>query len=340
MLPLRHPPPPVAKEEEMGELEQVTKVCTKCGRELPATREFFYRDKSGKNGLRGSCKECDQERGRQRKEKGPVFPPSPGDVKICSRCKGELPATEEYFGKSGRSMDGLRYSCKQCELEFEIKYRELYPEKARASWQRYQKENPEKVQEAQKRYREANREKTREASRKWAKEHPEMMRAKNRRWAKNHPDEIRELNRQWRAANREKERERGRRKYAANPEKAKEATRRWEIAHPEQKQMCVRRHRARKLNAEGSHTGEDTQRQYDSQHGRCWWCGWKLGPKWNPGEKNAIRRRGKIINWTEDHRIPLTRGGTDWPNNIVIACLDCNFRKHDKTPAEFAGRLL
>ncbi|MEE9574313.1 MAG: hypothetical protein V3W20_14755, partial [Candidatus Neomarinimicrobiota bacterium] len=35
------------------------KTCTgKCGRELPATLEFFYEQKGGKFGLRGKCKEC------------------------------------------------------------------------------------------------------------------------------------------------------------------------------------------------------------------------------------------------------------------------------------------
>ena len=34
------------------------KTCTKCGKELPATNEYFVRDKSGKYGLRADCKNC------------------------------------------------------------------------------------------------------------------------------------------------------------------------------------------------------------------------------------------------------------------------------------------
>ena len=36
-----------------------TKVCTKCSKELPATKEFFYAEKRGKYGVRSSCKKCD-----------------------------------------------------------------------------------------------------------------------------------------------------------------------------------------------------------------------------------------------------------------------------------------
>lgn len=42
-----------------------TKVCTKCGRELPATTEFFGKHKSSKNGLRAMCKECKREQDRK-----------------------------------------------------------------------------------------------------------------------------------------------------------------------------------------------------------------------------------------------------------------------------------
>jgi hypothetical protein len=35
-----------------------TKTCSKCGKELPATKEYFYKDKKGKLGLYSKCKEC------------------------------------------------------------------------------------------------------------------------------------------------------------------------------------------------------------------------------------------------------------------------------------------
>lgn len=34
------------------------KICSKCGKELPSTTEFFCKHKSGKDGLAARCKEC------------------------------------------------------------------------------------------------------------------------------------------------------------------------------------------------------------------------------------------------------------------------------------------
>jgi 5-methylcytosine-specific restriction endonuclease McrA len=41
--------------------------------------------------------------------------------------------------------------------------------------------------------------------------------------------------------------------------------------------------------------------------------------------------------------IPLDRGGSNGPENIVIACPECNHSKHNKLPHEWngsGGRLL
>jgi 5-methylcytosine-specific restriction endonuclease McrA len=43
-----------------------------------------------------------------------------------------------------------------------------------------------------------------------------------------------------------------------------------------------------------------------------------------------------------DHVVPLVRGGSDDPSNLVIACVPCNLSKGDKLPHEWkrSGRLL
>ena len=40
---------------------------------------------------------------------------------------------------------------------------------------------------------------------------------------------------------------------------------------------------------------------------------------------------------TRDHKVPLTRGGSDYIENIVPACLSCNVRKQARTALEFLG---
>lgn len=43
-----------------------------------------------------------------------------------------------------------------------------------------------------------------------------------------------------------------------------------------------------------------------------------------------------------DHVVPLVKGGSNGPDNLVIACSTCNLRKNDKLPHEWpeGGRLL
>lgn len=38
---------------------------------------------------------------------------------------------------------------------------------------------------------------------------------------------------------------------------------------------------------------------------------------------------------TVDHLQPISRGGTDNPENLVASCSGCNGAKGDRTPAEF-----
>ena len=45
------------------------RVCTKCGKEFPATTKYFYRNKSGKYGLRPDCKSCAKKYGQSPKGK-------------------------------------------------------------------------------------------------------------------------------------------------------------------------------------------------------------------------------------------------------------------------------
>jgi 5-methylcytosine-specific restriction endonuclease McrA len=52
---------------------------------------------------------------------------------------------------------------------------------------------------------------------------------------------------------------------------------------------------------------------------------------------------GVLLRTTEltfDHVLPRSRGGKSQWENFVVACIDCNIRKADKTPQEAGMRLL
>ncbi len=72
--------------------------------------------------------------------------------------------------------------------------------------------------------------------------------------------------------------------------------------------------RARKMNAEGSHTQEEWELLKNQYNYTC----------------PACKNKEPKIKLTEDHIIPLIKGGSDNIENIQPLCKSCNSIKHDK----------
>jgi 5-methylcytosine-specific restriction endonuclease McrA len=62
----------------------------------------------------------------------------------------------------------------------------------------------------------------------------------------------------------------------------------------------------------GSHT-------YEQWLARCAYFGWKCA---------YCRMDLTAETVTQDHMIPLSKGGTNWASNLAPACLPCNMKKH------------
>ena len=135
-----------------------------------------------------------------------------------------------------------------------------------------------------------------------------------------------------------------------NAEKAREAMRRWRERHPEahraenaayyerHAQLMNQRiaayhranpavvraksqkHRALRLAAQGAFTADDWQRLVRAHEGRCAYC-------------------GEFAPLEPDHRVALSRGGSNDIANILPACHRCNARKHQMSEADFRARL-
>lgn len=153
------------------------------------------------------------------------------------------------------------------------------------------------------------------------------------KWRSENVDHVIEVDHKYKADHKERihAREKGyREKHHSN---ILAATRRWRLNNPDKQDWYYRnkdrakanaqRRRAREVNAEGSHTKTDIERQYKAQAGNCWWCGKPLNGKYHV-----------------DHRIPLDKGGSNDAGNIVLAHARCNLSKGAKLPGEWIGRLL
>ena len=90
----------------------------------------------------------------------------------------------------------------------------------------------------------------------------------------------------------------------------------------EDRHRKANRSRARQHGAKGAFDERDVEARIDRQEACCYYC--REGLEFDGRNK-----------WQVDHFIPLSRGGSNWPSNIVIACRRCNRAKGDKTPWEF-----
>lgn len=105
-------------------------------------------------------------------------------------------------------------------------------------------------------------------------------------------------------------------RYIEMGEILREKCRQWHAKMPQEDKKAARQHRkALKKGAPGRYTGADLKAQYVKQNGLCFWCNVPLGDMHHG-----------------DHYIPLAKGGTNFPENIVLSCPPCNMSKGDKMP--------
>jgi len=79
----------------------------------------------------------------------------------------------------------------------------------------------------------------------------------------------------------------------------------WRQKNRESCRISARRRRNTKYNAQGSHTHLEFLSVCDKQNWKCASC-------------------RKVKELTEDHIVPLSRGGSDWIWNIQALCKSCN----------------
>ena len=136
-------------------------------------------------------------------------------------------------------------------------------------------------------------------------------------WAFENTDRIRE---HWKSAywrNTEVKKARSSAYGKAHPEVRRRACKKYsQTEHGKQSNVQkARRRRARKMGADGQHTRSDFLYLVETYQNRCLAC-------------LEIFPTSKL---TEDHVVPLSRGGSDWIENIQPLCLPCNARKFNHT---------
>jgi len=160
----------------------------------------------------------------------------------------------------------------------------------------------------------------------WNKEHPNYHRDYQRQWCKENYERNRKNWVLWCEKNKDKQIAWRQHYHQKNKHQRNEKSRRWYQEHKNRRQQYERRRRVardrrnRNRIAPGKHTPEDIRQQYKKQEGKCYWCDTAVGDTYHI-----------------DHVIPLARGGSNNPDNLVISCPACNLSKGSKLPSEWSG---
>lgn len=227
--------------------------------------------------------------------------------KQCASC-GELKGAAEFYRKK-TATDGLNSRCKACERKATAAFNAKNPARALEKVKQWQAKNPAAVKAI-----------------------------KRRTWARNRERYLAERRAAY-AENRNERRRLAAEKYAQRPDlqaKAKAAARRrYELCADEIKAYQVRYRQenpdkvlalahdaiARRAKAPGKTTAADWAAILEEFDHCCAYC---------------LGHTSKVGKLSREHMKPLTRGGSNWPDNLVPACKSCNSRKNTKTVAEFA----
>lgn len=149
-------------------------------------------------------------------------------------------------------------------------------------------------------------------------EYRERVKAQSKAAREANPEAKRAANKKWREANVERFRKYISAWLKTGPGRA--LAKRGRERHAVARKLLNIKYRSARAGVEGVLTNQDINLKFKAQKALCFYCDCKLNKK----------------NWTIDHVIPISRGGSNWPENIVLACGPCNFSKsHRLFPAEW-----
>lgn len=228
-------------------------------------------------------------------------------TKQCSKCQTVYPNTSDYFPPKCKRKDGS--------VRLEAQCRNCHNARKRDEYQNNIELHRRTAREQQ------QTEKSRATRKKYLSEHPDPYRA----YRESHRELYQIASKKFRENNPDKTRESQKNYILRHPEYAKAKRKRNYERHyaknPSYYSSKVAKRRAKMQMIEGSFTQAEITELYEEQGGVCFYCSEPLG--------NDFHR---------DHYVPLSRGGTNWIENIVLACEPCNLSKGDKLPTEWKGR--
>lgn len=206
--------------------------------------------------------------------------------------------------------------CVSCRSAKKADHRRHYlsnAESIRATRRQYRVDHHDTVIARERKYYATHREERNASSRKYYADNVEEQTAWQRQYYAEHSEELR----MWARAY-----------YREHQEHYLDYAAQYRQSHREQMRTWARNRLAREKDADGTHTSEDIEAQYARQRGKCFWR--------SVNEDCTVSLKD---GYHVDHVVPLSKGGSNGPENLVLACPTCNLQKHAKHPMEWSGQL-
>ncbi len=252
--------------------------------------------------------------------------------KVCCSCKKNKDIS--LFSKNKNSKDGYKNYCKECASIQGKKYRENHKEKVLKSKQQWYKNTKERKEERTKKelekgnricseckieksienfYERPNggfyskcKECTLKIQNKYYIKNREKIILRKREYNKNNKQRIDEYNKKY---------------YLKNSDDIKIRVKKWRLDNPEQNRETRRKNAQERLMRKNSlisnfskNDWEECKNHFKNEKGEleCAYCG------------KVLKRA------TQEHFIPLSKGGNYTKGNIIPVCISCNSSKCDK----------
>jgi len=226
-------------------------------------------------------------------------------MKKCSCCNEIKPKTEFYKKKD--TTCGLTPSCKICTLSRNKKWRDTNSEKVASINKTWAKNNRDKCRKATDKYQQNNLEKFKANAKKRYQERFEEIANIKKEYNKRNFYKLSAKQKEWRNKNKTR---------------VRISQKEWRKKNPEKQANANHVRRCRKLNNGGSFKPTDIFNIMIIQGSKCKYC------------KSDLILHG-VGKYHIDHRIPLSLGGSNNPDNLQLLCPKCNLAKSSKHPDEY-----
>lgn len=319
-----------------GGVTPALKTCSnpECPCENPQPVNAFSRRATSKDRLQYRCKTCAKSIMIGRTKNGERLREAIGSHKTCSnsRCSQRNPQPVSNFGPNNYSKDGYKSHCNSCRkasymadkdsiLAKQRGYNERNRTKISIRKKGYRQRNLERIMRKNKTYYEANKDRLNKQKRGYYRRNHSARREQAAEYRMKNAEIIKAQNKVYRQKYKTRLSSRAREWYQRDKEKYRLRHQTWRRQNKERCKILSNRYRARKLNASGTFTEIHLNWKLELQGGLCYYCREELGA------------------FHIEHKIPLSKGGTEWPANICLACPSCNRRKSDKSFWEFLTEL-